>query len=97
MNWFPTPLVLLYSSIRPMRRHREHIAGPAGSRSRIIGLQIQVFKASTIREIDAAFATLGRERPDALFVGPDGFFSSRRVQFAILAARDRIPATFDAT
>jgi putative ABC transport system substrate-binding protein len=60
----------------------------------IIGVQIQVFKASTIREIDAAFATLGRERPDALFVGPDGFFSSRRVQLAILAARDRIPAAY---
>ena len=41
----------------------------------IIGLQIQVLKATTIAEIDAAFAMLARERPDALFVGPDGFFS----------------------
>jgi ABC-type uncharacterized transport system substrate-binding protein len=60
----------------------------------LIGLQIQILNASTIGEINAAFATLARERPDALFVGPDGFFSSRRVQFAILAARDRIPATY---
>jgi putative tryptophan/tyrosine transport system substrate-binding protein len=60
----------------------------------IIGLQIQVLKATTISEIDAAFAMLARERPDALFVGPDGFFSSRRVQFAILAARERIPAAY---
>ena len=60
----------------------------------IIGLQIEVFKAGTIGEIDAAFATLARERPDALFVGPDGFFSSRRVQLAILAARERIPAAY---
>jgi putative tryptophan/tyrosine transport system substrate-binding protein len=60
----------------------------------IIGLQIQVLKATTIGEIDAAFAMLARERPDALFVGPDGFFSSRRVQFAILAARERIPAAY---
>jgi putative tryptophan/tyrosine transport system substrate-binding protein len=60
----------------------------------IIGLQIQVLKAGTTGEIDAAFAMLARERPDALFVGPDGFFSSRRVQFAILAARERIPATY---
>jgi putative ABC transport system substrate-binding protein len=59
-----------------------------------IGLQIQVLNATTIGEIDAAFATLAREHPDALFVGPDGFFSSRRVQFAILAARDRIPAAY---
>ena len=36
-----------------------------------MGLQIQVLNASTSREIDAAFATFVRERPDALFVGPD--------------------------
>jgi putative ABC transport system substrate-binding protein len=57
-----------------------------------IGLQIQILNASTTGEIDAAFATLARERPDALFVAPDQFFGSRRVQFATLAARDRIPA-----
>ena len=37
--------------------------------ARALGLQIQVFNASTSREIDAAFATLVNERPDALFVG----------------------------
>ena len=62
--------------------------------ARAIGLQIQVLNASTSREIDAAFATLARERPDALFVAPDAFFTSRRVQFATLAARDRIPAAY---
>jgi putative ABC transport system substrate-binding protein len=59
-----------------------------------IGLQIQVLNARTIGEIDAAFTALARERPDVLFVGPDGFFASRRVQFAILAARDRIPTAY---
>jgi putative tryptophan/tyrosine transport system substrate-binding protein len=59
-----------------------------------LGLQIQTLKASTIGEIDAAFATLAREHPDALFVAPDVFFASRRVQFATLAARDRIPAAY---
>jgi putative tryptophan/tyrosine transport system substrate-binding protein len=59
-----------------------------------IGLQIQVLNAGTMGEIDAAFATLARERPDALFVAPDTFYTSRRVQFAILTARDRIPASF---
>ena len=48
--------------------------------ARAIGLQIQVLNASTSREIDAAFATFVRERPDALFVGDDPFFTSRRVQ-----------------
>ena len=59
-----------------------------------IGLQIQILNATTIGEIDAAFATLARERPDALFVAADAFFGSRRVQFATLTARDRIPATY---
>ena len=62
--------------------------------ARAIGLQIQILNASTIGEIDAAFATLARERPDALFVAADAFFVSRRVQFATLAARDRIPAAY---
>ena len=62
--------------------------------ARAIGLQIQVVRASTSREIDAAFATFGRERPDALFVGGDGFFVTRRVQVAMLAAQRSIPATY---
>jgi putative ABC transport system substrate-binding protein len=59
-----------------------------------IGLQTQILNASTISEIDAAFATLARERPDALFVAGDAFFLDRRVQFATLTARDRIPAAY---
>ena len=43
--------------------------------ARAIGLQIHVLKASTSHEIEAAFQTLGRDRPDALFVGTDPFFS----------------------
>jgi putative ABC transport system substrate-binding protein len=65
-----------------------HEAAPA------IGLQIQALNARTIGEIDAAFATLARERADALFVSGDAFFLDRRVQFTILTARDRIPATY---
>src|SRR5262249_8508329 len=61
--------------------------------ARALGLQIQILEASTSREIEAAFATLVRERADALFGTGDGFFSSRRVQFATLAARDRIPTS----
>jgi putative tryptophan/tyrosine transport system substrate-binding protein len=62
--------------------------------ARAIGLQSQVFNASSSDEIDTAFATLVRERVDALFVAPDAFFISRRVQFATLTARDRIPAAY---
>ena len=59
-----------------------------------VGLQLQILNATTIGEIDAAFATLERERPDALFVAGDAFFISRAVQFATLTARGRIPATY---
>jgi putative ABC transport system substrate-binding protein len=62
--------------------------------ARVIGLQLHIVHASTGREIDAAFATFVRERPDALFVMGDGFLSSRHVQFANLAARDGIPAAY---
>jgi putative ABC transport system substrate-binding protein len=59
-----------------------------------MGLQIQVANADTSREIDAAFATFGRERPDALFVSGGPFLLSRRVQLALLAARHAVPASY---
>jgi putative tryptophan/tyrosine transport system substrate-binding protein len=62
--------------------------------ARAMGLQIQVLNASTIREIDAAFATLVNERPDALFVGPGPFLINRRVQLALLAVLHRVPAIY---
>ena len=62
--------------------------------ARAMGLQIRVLNASTSREIDAALATFVRERPDALFVGPDSFFLSRRVQLTNLAVRHAVPATY---
>jgi len=62
--------------------------------ARAIGSQIQVFKADTNREIDAAFATFARERPDALFVSSSAYLTSRRVQLTQLAARHAIPATY---
>jgi putative ABC transport system substrate-binding protein len=62
--------------------------------ARVLGLEIHVLNVTTSREIDAAFATLGRQRLDALFVASESFFGTRRVQFATLAARDRIPATY---
>jgi putative ABC transport system substrate-binding protein len=59
-----------------------------------IGLTVEILNATTTGEIDAAFATFASERPDALFVVPDGFFSSRSGQFATLTARDKIPAAY---
>jgi len=59
-----------------------------------MALQVQIFRASTSAEIQAAFERLVRERPDALFVGGDPFFLVRRVQLATLAALHRLPASF---
>jgi putative ABC transport system substrate-binding protein len=64
--------------------------------ARAMGLQIQILNASTSREIEAAFATIVRDRADALFVAPDGFFNGRGVQFATLATRYGIPAAYSA-
>ena len=62
--------------------------------ARAIGLQLQVLTASTGLEIDAAFATIVRERHKALFVGPDAFFLTRSMQLALLASRHAVPTTF---
>jgi putative ABC transport system substrate-binding protein len=59
-----------------------------------IGLQFRVLKASTSHEIDAAFAILAGKPSNILFVSGDPFFTSRRVQLALLAAHHSIPSTY---
>jgi len=59
--------------------------------ARAMGLQVQILNASSSNEIHAAFATIARERPDALFLGSDPLWTSRRVQLATLAVRHAIP------
>ena len=60
----------------------------------VMGLEIKQLNASTSGEINAAFATLARERPDAIFVATDAFFTARRVQLALLAMLHRIPVIY---
>jgi ABC-type uncharacterized transport system substrate-binding protein len=72
----------------------EAIERDAPPAARALGLQLKMLRASTSREIDAAFATFASEPPDALFVATDGFFSSRRVQFVQQAAHHRLPAIY---
>jgi putative ABC transport system substrate-binding protein len=62
--------------------------------ARMLGLQVQFYNASTNQELDTAYATLMRDRPDALFVSSDVFFTSRRVQLIALAARHALPAAY---
>jgi putative ABC transport system substrate-binding protein len=72
----------------------ESVVSDAQAAANASALQIQVLTASTSREIDVAFATFARQKADALFVGPDAFFNTRRVQLALLAARYAIPAAY---
>jgi putative ABC transport system substrate-binding protein len=77
-------------------------AGPASdarldevqAAGRAMGLQMQVFNARTSREIDNAFATLVRQRPDALVLVPDPVFNGRRIQLVHLASRHALPAIY---
>jgi putative ABC transport system substrate-binding protein len=59
--------------------------------ARAMGVEIRILNASNSQEINAAFASFLRERPDALFVSTGPFITARRVQLAILAARHMIP------
>jgi putative ABC transport system substrate-binding protein len=69
------------------------VSKEVGEAARTLGLELVFFNASTPNEIDAAFAAIERERVDALFIAGDSFLSSRGVQFATLAVRDRLPAS----
>jgi len=62
--------------------------------ARALALQLKVFNANNDTEIDAAFETIGRERPDAIFVGITPFFNGRRVQLVQLAAFHHLPAIY---
>jgi putative ABC transport system substrate-binding protein len=85
-------LAVLVNPSDPVRT--EAVLSEVRAAAGALGLQIQVFNASTSREIDAAFAMLAHERVDAVFVCPDSFFNMRRVQLANLAARYLMPATY---
>ena len=80
--------------VNPTGPNSESTLRDAQSAALTIGLEIQVLNAGTSREINAAFATFVRERPDALFIDIDPFFTSRRVQLVHLASHHRMPATY---
>ena len=75
----------------------ESILREVGLVARATGLKIQVLRASTSAEIDAAFAVFtssASERPDALFVSQDPFLNTRRLQLSLLAMRHGVPAIY---
>jgi len=72
----------------------EHTVREIKAAAGALTLQVQIFNAGSESEIDAAFAALARERFEAIFVAPDAFYNTRRVQLATLAARYGIPAVY---
>jgi putative ABC transport system substrate-binding protein len=80
--------------VNPTGPNSETTSRDAHSAARTIGLEVRLLNASTSREINAAFATFVRGRPDALFVDIDPFFTSRRVQLVNLATPHAVPATY---
>jgi putative ABC transport system substrate-binding protein len=87
-----TSVAVLVNPANPARAESQ--VKEAESAGRQMGLRIQIFNAGTGREINAAFATLARERPDALLVSPDPLYVVRRAQLVTLAARHAIPTSF---
>jgi putative ABC transport system substrate-binding protein len=82
--------VLVDPAVPPTETALREIEEASGT----MGLRIQILNASSSGEINAAFATLARERPDALFVAPGFLFTSRRVQLAHLATFHKVPAAY---
>jgi putative tryptophan/tyrosine transport system substrate-binding protein len=62
--------------------------------ARTLGLQVHVLRANTVRDLDAAFATLAQQRVDALLVSGDPFFDSQREKLGALTAQRAIPAMY---
>src|SRR5262245_2704570 len=80
--------------VNPNNRNAEALTRDAQATASAIGRQIEIFNASSTREIDAAFVNLLQKRADALLVSPDPLFDSRRVQLVTLATHHRLPTIY---
>jgi putative ABC transport system substrate-binding protein len=80
--------------VNPNNANAEAVAREMATAASTIGVEIEVVRASDIAGIDAAFATLVRNKASALVVGADPFFFFRRTQFATLATRHALPAVY---
>jgi putative ABC transport system substrate-binding protein len=81
--------------VNPTNANVEGVTRDVREAASAIGVQIDIVQASDSRQIEDAFATLVRNRSDALVVGSDAYFVSRRLQLATLATRHAIPAVFN--
>jgi putative tryptophan/tyrosine transport system substrate-binding protein len=81
--------------VNPSNAIAEPMIRNAQEAARAKGLELQILKASTESEIDAAFATLVALHAGALVLPSDTFFNSRLDQLVALAARHAVPAIYD--
>ena len=81
--------------VNPTNPAAERATAEAQDGAHTLGLQLRVLKASTITEIDAAFASLAALRAGALVVYGDPFFTNRKDQIIALAARHAVPAVYE--
>jgi putative ABC transport system substrate-binding protein len=86
-----TTIVVL---VNPNGPYAETQVNDTRAAARSVGQEITILNASTIGEIDAAFARLAQMRADALFVATDPFFFDRATQLVVLAARHMIPTLY---
>src|SRR5262245_18352985 len=82
--------VLLHETNPDVGSQRADINAAANA----VGQELRFFNASSESDLDAAFGAIVRQRADALLVGNDVFFTSRREQIVALAARHKVPAIY---
>jgi putative tryptophan/tyrosine transport system substrate-binding protein len=86
-----TVAILINSEFGPSERFQSE----AEAAARVLSRRIQLLRANTEREIDAAFSSLAQSHPDALLVGPGPFLDGRRELLVALAAKASIPAAYE--
>jgi putative ABC transport system substrate-binding protein len=59
------------------------------------GVRLHILNATDEDEFESAFASLARLKADALIVGTDPFFTSRRERIVALASRYSVPAIYE--
>ena len=80
--------------VNPNSAAREAETKALNEAARALDLEIRILKAASESEIDAAFATLAKERSVPLVVSSDNLFTDRPVRLVALAARHAIPAIY---
>jgi len=63
--------------------------------AQVLGVKVTVLKAITENDFDQAFASLARQRANALFVSADPLFASKGQRLVTLAAQHSMPAIYE--